>query len=354
MSVYIQSSAQISFQQPLTEQWFEQPVYCQQGFMRSIDPQDWTDFIQPKEGRRAGKLLKRAIAVSLTALREANTKVPDAIVAGTGLGCVEHTENFLKALVDTGEDLLPPTPFMLSTHNTIASYIAIMLACHGYNATYSHRGLSFDAALLDAFMQIETNTAKNALVIGNDELTDDYFRMLGKIDYWKKGKISPSILHKKDTVGSFAGECSVSFVISDSVHNHTIAQIKGIEILYQPSVSEVFQTIILLLAKNELGLKNIDAVLMGVNGDVAFDKLYLSVCQSIMKEKPLLWYKHLFGESYTASGLGLHVATTILKNGFSPAFLNYKKDKAVKNIRNILILNHFQNKDFSIILLSKC
>ena len=60
---------------------------------------------------------------------------------------------------------------MQSTHNTIASLIAIRLGAHGYNATYSHRGRSFESALQDAATQIALGDIDNALVGWFDEMT---------------------------------------------------------------------------------------------------------------------------------------------------------------------------------------
>ena len=83
--------------------------------------------------------------------------MPDAVIAGTGLGCLEDTEKFLGSIYTLQEHLLNPTPFINSTHNTIAGAIALAIKCHGYNATYTHRGFSFESALLDALMLASEN-----------------------------------------------------------------------------------------------------------------------------------------------------------------------------------------------------
>ena len=66
---------------------------------------------------------------------------------------------------------MKPTHFMQSTHNTISSLIAIRLGAHGYNATYSHRGRSFESALQDAWTQIALGDIDTALVGWFDEMT---------------------------------------------------------------------------------------------------------------------------------------------------------------------------------------
>ena len=136
------------------------------------DPEpDWRGLFSVMEARRMGRLLKRAVWTSSQALKQAGIPVPDAIVIGTDFGCIENSESFLKALKGIDDAPLRPTHFMQSTHNTIASLIAIRLGCHGYNATYSHRGRSFESAFQDAWTQIALGDIDTALVGWFDEMT---------------------------------------------------------------------------------------------------------------------------------------------------------------------------------------
>ena len=168
--IYIRSVAQISIQQPLSEEWMQDPISYDTPFAQAIDP-DFREFMTPLQSRRMGKVLKRALVTALHTLKESGTDQLDAIIMGTGLGCLENTERFLDQMCREGESLLKPTYFMQSTHNTISSMLGIQLGCHGYNTTYSHQELSFDGALLDAVTQMRMGMIKNALVCGNDELT---------------------------------------------------------------------------------------------------------------------------------------------------------------------------------------
>ena len=126
------------------------------------------------------RLMKRALTVSRQTLEKAGIAVPDAIITGTGLGCIEYTEYFLKSLTGVSDAPLRPTHFMQSTHNTIGSLIAIRLGCHGYNATYSHGFVSFESALLDAFVQLRLGMLDNVLVGAFEEMTPDFAAMLAK------------------------------------------------------------------------------------------------------------------------------------------------------------------------------
>ena len=197
--IYIRSAAQISVQKPLCEDWMTDPIPHSGEYLRSQDP-DFKQFLNPMQARRMGLILKRAIAVSLTALKDAGIECPDAIFTGTGLGCMENTENFLSALCRDGEEMRPPTYFMMSTHNTISSAVAILLRCHGYNCTYSQKDISFESALLDAFIQLQAGRMGNALVGSHDETTPDTYRLLRGAGYFD------------DTVT--AAEASSAFVLS--------------------------------------------------------------------------------------------------------------------------------------------
>ena len=143
------------------------------------DP-DFKSMFSMMEARRMSLLMKRASAVSQDALSKAGLTVPDAVITGTGYGCIENTEAFLKALKGVSGQPLRPTHFMQSTHNTVSSLVAIRLGCHGYNATYSHSTVSFESALLDAFIQIGLGYIDNALVGAFEESTPDFCRILEK------------------------------------------------------------------------------------------------------------------------------------------------------------------------------
>ena len=129
---------------------------------------EYRDYLNPMKARRYGRLLRRALVKDI---KESGVDQPDAIINGTAMGCIENTERMLDALATEGEQMSMPTNFMQSTHNTIASLIAIHMGNHGYNSTYAHGRISFESALLDAFLQIKSGRIRTALVCANDEIT---------------------------------------------------------------------------------------------------------------------------------------------------------------------------------------
>ena len=352
--IFIRAASQISLQAPLGEQWFDEPV-TPTSINCDSQEANYSQYITPMAARRMGKLFKRAIATAVDVLHKGGFEQVDAIVTGTGLGCIEHTEKFLHAMLDNDEELLPPTHFMQSTHNTISSQMALHLKCHGYNCTYSHRGTSFDSGLLDVITQMHLGDIHNALVCGHEEMTDDYFRMLKKIGYWKQECADEETLRRHDSNGSFSGSCSLNLLLTDAPADNNLCAIRTMEMLYKPDSQQLDSALQRILAQNNLTINDISAVVMGLSGDWSNDEVYLNFARQQCPDTPIVWYKHLFGESYCASAFGVYTGAVILQRQYIPSHLIYKgqTDKA-SPIKHILVYNHFQNKDHSLILISSC
>lgn len=129
------------------------------------------EFVSVMESRRMGKLLKASHLSSFRALKQAGIDCPDAIISATSRGMLEFSHLFLEDIIANGEELLKPTLFMQSTHNTLSSAIAIRTKCHGYNITYSQGDDSMKWALRDAERLIKTGKAQSVLVGSFDEST---------------------------------------------------------------------------------------------------------------------------------------------------------------------------------------
>lgn len=335
--IYILTANQISLQQPLSEQWITAPEVHQEPYMRSVDP-DFKPFVSPGEARRLGKVLKRALAVSVKSLREAGIEHPDAIIMGTGLGSVESTEAFLIDVCNNGEQLLSPTHFMQSTHNTISSLVAISTKSHGYNATYSHKGISFESALYDAWLQLSSGDIETALVGGHDGVTAAYFHLLELVDYVGNGM--------KGTCGEVAMSALLSGKDSE---DSALCRLGGIKLLYKPSAEILSAAIRKMLADKGLTLAEI-YVMTGHNGKSSNDEQYDRVLGELLPEVPQLHYKRLFGECFTAGALGFYAAAQMLHEGqICPSMLVGEE----RSLRAILQLHIDTDGDCALTLLVK-
>ncbi len=317
--IYVLSAKQVSRQQPLDEANFKK-------------------YVSPIEARRMGKILKRALVTSKEALEAAELETIDAIITGTGYGCIENTELFLNALSTEGEQLLKPTYFMQSTHNTISSLVAIKTPNHGYNVTYAHKGISFDSALQDAWWQFKLGKINTALVGGHDEMTETFAHIL------KKGGV----------MGLDEEQCSdsaVSIVLSHE-NSNALCRLSAFTMLHHPSQKTLQQAVTNLLQSASKSLSEVDYILTGISGNHANDKAYLEETKALFGDKPLLRYKHLYGESFSASGLGFCVAAQCLHEGHIPASLFVNPGKANdQQPKCILLYNRSDGKNVSLTLL---
>lgn len=326
--IYVLSAKQISVQQPLCEDWMTQPVEYQTPFNRSIDP-SFKDYISPIEARRMGKILKRAIATSKEAIKASGLESVDAIITGTGYGCIENTEFFLEALSKDGEQMLSPTYFMQSTHNTISSLVAIQTKNHGYNVTYAHKGISFDSALQDAVLQMRLGKINSALIGGHDELTETFYRIL------KKG----GMMGQDDEM---CGEAAVSVVLGTKNDDY-LCKLVNFKMLHKPTLEKLKA-----VAKDFQA----DYIITGISGNHKSDEAYFAETKELFSNAKLLKYKHIFGESFTSSGIGVYVAAQCLKAGKIPAHLFVNPlEISDKKSSKILIFNHSDGNNYSLTLL---
>lgn len=141
---------------------------------------DIKQYVKPMEARRMGKLMKSTLLTSLKALEEAGVDMPDAIVTGTAEGSLEYSERLLEQLV-AGDDMVKPTYFMQSTHNTMSSLVAIHLKCHGYNITFTQGDKSLEWAVYQAKLLLRSGRYKTVLVGCHDESTPQFNSFMERI-----------------------------------------------------------------------------------------------------------------------------------------------------------------------------
>lgn len=183
---------------------------------RDVPAEDYRLYLDPMKTRRYGKLLKRALATALKCMHESGVSHPDAIINGTALGSWDDSEHMLRGLATEGEQVSMPTHFMLCTHNSVASMIGIYTHTQGYNSTYSHGSVSFECALMDAFLQLRSGQAQTALVCANDELTPELQQHLTRLG----------------VNGWVAADRSLSVMLSVAPGAHPLYELTGVRIVH--------------------------------------------------------------------------------------------------------------------------
>ncbi len=325
---FLSSMAQVSCQNPLCDDWMDNPVTLDKTYVRAQEP-DTKGLIPPAEARRMSKILKRTVATAITALNQSGIQHPDAIITGTGNGCMENSEKFLIDLCTFGENCLKPTLFMQSTHNTISSLIAIILKCHGYNNTYSHKGLSFESALLDAWLQIKTGCIRNALIGSHDEVTP----------------LLSLVMERTRPEYSLISETSMSAVLSSTAEDKNICEIEDIRIFHRSDIENISS---LLSAETD------SLLMLGINGNPLNDRPYGKLL-SLLKYSPcILRYKNIFGENFSSSAMGFYAGARILEHQAIPlAVMANDQNAPTGQIERISILNHSDGEDWSLIRLRR-
>jgi 3-oxoacyl-(acyl-carrier-protein) synthase len=350
MPLYITGTGNISPQKTWDNSHFlDEVTGVETNYLRCQDP-NYKEFIAGDMVRRMSRIIKMGVAAGKICLTDAGCTMPDAIITGTGLGCVEDTEKFLTNMIRNHEEFLTPTSFIQSTHNTVSAQIALLLKCHNYNFTYVHRGFSFESALLDSFIRINSGESGTVLLGGMDEMTPNTFTILQRLGQYKQKPVNNSELLKDHTRGAVAGEGSAFFLLSSKPGMRNYAKIDALDTFYKPEQDKIPAHISEFLERSGKHIEEIDLVLLGMNGDHANDRVYEDAGTILFQNKPRAWFKHLCGEYQTASAFGLWLAARILENGNVPDVV--RLNSITGRPGNILIYNHYRNLDHSLMLVS--
>lgn len=316
----------------------------------AVEP-SYQEFISKIEIRRMEKGLKMSIAAAAKALQEAHLPSPQAIIVGTGMSCLRSSEKFLKAMLENDEQYLTPINFIQSTHNTVAGQLAIKYNSKGYNFNYVSGSVSFESALLDAQNQIENNIENNILIGGVDETNEHTLGLYKHIHFIKNEADAPYNILKAKSKGMVMSEGALFFVLQNEKTANTYASIKAVQLYNRVEEQELPLTLHTFLTHNNIEHKEIDAVILGNNGDVDFDFYYNQVA-NVLKEQTKIYYKHLSGEYNTASAFGFGLACSILKNGSIPNLVT-ENNVHTKETNTILLYNQYRGKDHSFVLLER-
>lgn len=340
MAIYIKSAEAITSQNTFNRLDVLQEVVALEKEYYSYLTPDFKQYLDAKLLRRMSKILKASVATAVVCLENAKISLPDAVLVGTGLGCIEDTSKFLNQIIEHDEQLLNPTPFIQSTHNTISGQIALILKCKKHNLTFTQKTISFETALLEAMMLLQDNDAQHVLVGGVDEIIDETYKLIN---------ISGCV-HQEDAIKF--GEGATFFVLSSEKENANV-ELKDLAIFHSiNNEGDLNNKVGSFLMKHNLTFNDIDFVVSGINQTERFDKLY-TLLNSWFTDSSLIKYKHLIGEYDTASSFGMFLANSIIANNKIPeSVMMNKKEK--KEYKRGIVFNYSKNKDFTLSLLSKC
>ncbi|MCF8374245.1 MAG: beta-ketoacyl synthase chain length factor [Bacteroidales bacterium] len=353
-NIYINGMACISPQESLDKSQFLEVAIEHTGNQLSCIEPKYKDFIPPMQARRMSRILKMCNVAAQISLKDAGVEKPDAIEIATGLGCMADSEKFLKSIIDNGEEMLTPTAFIQSTHNTIGGQLALALGVNNQNFTFSHNDLSFEHALLDSLMLIRENEARNVLLGGADEITENTHIIKEKLGLLKMNAGSNFDILTDETSGTIEGEGASFFVLSPDKANSCYGKLTDLSFGYKPTdMADLEKGIIKLLSKHNLKIEDLSLVISGYNGDQQNDEIFKTLGARLFKSTPQAYYKHLCGDYMTSSAFSLWLAARIMKEQKIPKIINLN-EIGQGPINHIFIHNQASNNNHSFILLSKC
>ncbi|WPP48766.1 beta-ketoacyl synthase chain length factor [Catalinimonas niigatensis] len=348
MKAYITAASAISPQHSFQEDaYLLETVLPEHGHFTAIEPV-YRDYIDPKLSRRMSRVIKMSVTCAQQCLKSVGIAEPEAIIVGTGLGCLQDTEKFLLELLENQEGLLSPTAFIQSTHNTIAGQIALTLNCSAHNFTYVQRAHSFEKALEDGLLHVQEGKAQ-VLLGGVDEITPTLYEILAQAGCTGKSE-NPSL-----NFPNRWGEGASFFLLSAGPSENSLACIEGTASFYHPSITEeeLVARVQEFLENHHLSFNTIDAVMLGMQSDMEVNALYHHLYDTAFSGKLLLQFKNLCGEYFTASAFAHQLAARVLQK--QQVFKSIKlKGEAGSKLDNILFYNHYQGKYHTFSLLSRC
>ena len=274
---------------------------------------NYKEFIPAMKLRRMSRIMRMSNYAALSALKQAEVAIPQAINVATSYGCLVDTEKFLSTLLENNEEFANPSAFINSTHNTLAGSLAILLGAKGQNFTFVHPENAFENALIDAKIAMDEGSFQNALVGGVDEKT--------------------AILESLAShfIDEPIGEGAAFLSISNKREPQSKALINGVLIDNTKKDSNRF----IREFCDELGVDVADIDLLMGNEKV-FDDI------------PFIDYENLLGIYPTITALAGVWAINIIESQYIPDWLNMSLPK----INSILIYNKYQNGSQSVILIS--
>ncbi len=311
MNLYINGTGFISAAGSNTDKDFLlQPPAYNTNRLAAKEP-NYTSLIPPMQLRRMSKAVRMGIAASKACLQQSGIEKADAISVGTALGCLNDSEHFLSKMINQDEQMLTPTSFIQSTHNTVAGQIALVLGCNGHNLTFVHRGHSFEHALINAQLHLQQHPDQIMLAGGIDELTDTSFAVMQQANIYTKENHEPADMANGSFAGSIAGEGAAFFTLSTKPLHKKAIHLKRLETFVTKDIEQAQQ-------KTEAFVQEMpELVILGDGGNDRYKSLYDKLANDTFKNTRKTIFKHISGEYATASAIALGLITdAVQKNSW--------------------------------------
>ncbi|MCF2496828.1 beta-ketoacyl synthase chain length factor [Dyadobacter chenhuakuii] len=346
--MYVTDLACISPQFTFDNAFFEEKIKVHHGNRYAAIEPEYGQLIPASLLRRMGKAVRMGVGAGLPLIRKSDM---DGIILGTANGGLGDCLKFLNQIVDYDEGTLTPTHFVQSTPNAVAGNLALMSKVTGYNTTHVHKGLAFEAALLDAMMVLEEKKLRRVLVGSVEEISDYNHNIDFLNGHFKTEDITSTDLLTADSPGSVNGEGATMFVVESSRSEGTLARIMDVDQINNPKNSDLEEKLDHFLERNGLARHDIDTLMLGISGDNRTDHLYADFRKKFFPDSSSYTYKNMVGDYPTASAFATWMAVKMLSGHPVPSQCIHQNPK-VEKANNVLIYNHYKAVQHSFILLT--
>lgn len=262
-----------------------------------VNEPEYTSYIAPMQLRRMSKPVRMGVFAAKK-LMDKNPESLAAINVASAYGLLKDSELFLAQLLERKEQMLHPTSFIQSTHNTVAGSIALALSCSEHNLTYVHSGHSFENALLDIkLLSFEKNNCQ-FLLGGTDECTPSFLKIFQQFAIYQSAAYPDAPL---------AGEGSVFFLLSNN-KEEAIASIQDFSFWVSENEDEIFEKINAFLQLHCITNEGKEVFVSGNTKSVFVNKIYSKVQQTYFANDSEIAFKNYCGEYPTAVAFGVALA----------------------------------------------
>jgi len=345
--MYITDSACISPQRTFDNAFFEGDIRVHEGDRYIAIEPAYGQLIPAGLLRRMGKAVRMGVGAGLPLIQRAQI---EGIVLGTANGGLEDCLKFLNQIVDYNEGTLTPTNFVQSTPNAVAGNLALMSKTTGYNTTHVHKGLAFEAALLDTMLLLEEKRGK-AFLVGSIEEISDYNHNIDLLaGSFKTGHFTSESLFALDSPGSANGEGAAMFIVNAERSDNASAQIRDVFQSNNLAEKELSPVVDAFLHRNGLQAGDIDTVIMGISGDNRTDHWYFNLQKALFEGSNIYTYKNMVGDYPTGSAFATWMGAQVIAGKRVPDACVWAQ-KNTRAPKHILIYNHYKASQHGFILL---
>jgi len=345
--MYITDSACISPQRTFDNAFFEGDIKVHEGDRYIAIEPAYGQLIPAGLLRRMGKAVRMGVGAGLPLIQRAQI---EGIVLGTANGGLEDCLKFLNQIVDYNEGTLTPTNFVQSTPNAVAGNLALMSKTTGYNTTHVHKGLAFEAALLDTMLLLEEKRGKTFLVGSIEEISDYNHNIDLLAGSFKTGHFTSESLFALDSPGSANGEGAAMFIVNAERSDNALAQIRDVFQSNNLAEKELAQVVNAFLRRNGLQAGDVDTVIMGISGDNRTDHWYFNLQKALFDGSNIYTYKNMVGDYPTGSAFATWMGAQVLMGMRVPDACIWGQ-KNTRTPKHILIYNHYKASQHGFILL---